>query len=207
MGGRRQNAQRYRSPPQSGSARNACTALGSCRLVWPVRAGRGRRRGAGRSSRSLTGWRSSASRNTRSGLPTENDISLTVLPDLTDQDFKDIGVSLGRRRRCCVEIRRALALQHAPVLVMTHQGNLIAKWPRRVIHETTSARARPTSGQTRSNAVNTTPHSLFLSLPLGDAFSLCSLSYRAAVIVTASLPTGRPSSKRTIKCRGYLTTE
>jgi hypothetical protein len=28
----------------------------------------------------------------------ENDISFSVLPDLTDQDLKDIGVSLGHRR-------------------------------------------------------------------------------------------------------------
>ena len=88
-----------------------------------------------------------------------------------------------------VEIRRALALQHAPVLVMTHQGNLIAKWPRRVIHETTSARARPTSGQTRSNAVNTTPHSLFVASPFGDAFHYASCLV-GAVIVAAIIPTG-----------------
>jgi SAM domain (Sterile alpha motif) len=32
----------------------------------------------------------------------ENDISFSVLPDLTDQDLKEIGVSLGHRRysRC-----------------------------------------------------------------------------------------------------------
>ncbi len=29
----------------------------------------------------------------------ENDISFAVLPDLTDQDLKDIGVSLGHRRQ------------------------------------------------------------------------------------------------------------
>ena len=29
----------------------------------------------------------------------ENDISFSVLPDLTDQDLKDIGVSLGHRRQ------------------------------------------------------------------------------------------------------------
>jgi class 3 adenylate cyclase len=29
----------------------------------------------------------------------ENDISFSVLPDLTDQDFKEIGVSLGHRRQ------------------------------------------------------------------------------------------------------------
>ena len=29
----------------------------------------------------------------------DNDISFSVLPDLTDQDLKDIGVSLGHRRQ------------------------------------------------------------------------------------------------------------
>ena len=29
----------------------------------------------------------------------ENDIDLSVLPDLTDQDLKDLGVSLGHRRK------------------------------------------------------------------------------------------------------------
>ena len=36
----------------------------------------------------------------------ENDISFSVLPDLTDQDLKDIGVSLGHRRQLLREIRR-----------------------------------------------------------------------------------------------------
>jgi hypothetical protein len=35
----------------------------------------------------------------------ENDISFSVLPDLTDQDLKDIGVSLGHRR----QLLRAIA--------------------------------------------------------------------------------------------------
>jgi hypothetical protein len=35
----------------------------------------------------------------------ENDISLSVLPDLTDQDLKEIGVSLGHRR----QLLRAIA--------------------------------------------------------------------------------------------------
>jgi hypothetical protein len=34
----------------------------------------------------------------------ENDISFAVLPDLTDQDLKDIGVSLGHRRQLLREI-------------------------------------------------------------------------------------------------------
>jgi hypothetical protein len=35
----------------------------------------------------------------------ENDISYSVLPDLTDQDLKEIGVSLGHRR----QLLRAIA--------------------------------------------------------------------------------------------------
>jgi hypothetical protein len=34
----------------------------------------------------------------------ENDISFAVLPDLTDQDLKEIGVSLGHRRQLLREI-------------------------------------------------------------------------------------------------------
>ena len=30
----------------------------------------------------------------------ENDIDASVLPELTDQDLKDVGVSLGHRRKC-----------------------------------------------------------------------------------------------------------
>jgi hypothetical protein len=86
----------------------------------------------------------------------ENDISFSVLPDLTDQDLKIIGVSLGHRRRLLREIaaldKTALPMQHVPANLarrQSPQGNLIARWPRRVVHETTSARARPTSNQTR----------------------------------------------------------
>jgi class 3 adenylate cyclase len=58
----------------------------------------------------------------------ENDISFSVVPDLTDQDLKDIGVSLGHRRQLLREIanldktqendaeravRAALAIQRA----------------------------------------------------------------------------------------------
>jgi hypothetical protein len=32
----------------------------------------------------------------------ENDIDMAVLPDLTDQHLKDLGVSLGHRLKCCV---------------------------------------------------------------------------------------------------------
>src|SRR6185503_13951382 len=48
----------------------------------------------------------------------ENDISFSVLPDLTDQDLKDIGVSLGHRRQLLREIakldRTAAASPSAP---------------------------------------------------------------------------------------------
>jgi class 3 adenylate cyclase len=51
----------------------------------------------------------------------ENDISFSVLSDLTDQDLKDIGVSLGHRRRLLREIanlgKTAAASPSAPSLV------------------------------------------------------------------------------------------
>jgi hypothetical protein len=40
----------------------------------------------------------------------ENDISFSVLPDLTDQDLKDIGVSLAHRRQLLR--KRAHPLRH-----------------------------------------------------------------------------------------------
>jgi hypothetical protein len=53
------------------------------------------------------------------------------------------------------------------------QSNLIAPWLRKVIQQTmvANARARPTSGQTRSNAVNTTAHHWFCRSPSGAAFT------------------------------------
>jgi hypothetical protein len=58
------------------------------------------------------------------------------------------------------------------------QSNLMAPWLRKVIQQTmvANARARPTSGQTRSNAVNTPPHPSFLSLPFGGCLQLRRLS-------------------------------
>ena len=49
------------------------------------------------------------------------------------------------------------------------QSNLITPWLRKVIQQTmvANARARPTSGQTRSNAVNTTPHPCSCRSPFG----------------------------------------
>ena len=44
----------------------------------------------------------------------ENDISFSVLPDLTDQDLKDIGVSLGHRRQLLREIAKLGQAAAAP---------------------------------------------------------------------------------------------
>jgi len=75
-------------------------------------------------------------------------------------------------------LSRACALQHSSCLTLRlrfnlpqpgvsiiraaphPQSNLIAPWLRKVIQQTmvANARARPTSRQTRSNAVNTTPN-------------------------------------------------
>src|SRR5215467_2220745 len=43
----------------------------------------------------------------------ENDISFSVLPDLTDQDLKEIGVSLGHRRQLLREIANLSKGVHA----------------------------------------------------------------------------------------------
>jgi class 3 adenylate cyclase len=44
----------------------------------------------------------------------ENDISFSVLPDLTDQDLKEIGVSLGHRRQLLREIAKLGQTAAAP---------------------------------------------------------------------------------------------
>jgi SAM (Sterile alpha motif) domain-containing protein len=57
----------------------------------------------------------------------ENDISFSVRPDLTDQDLKDIGVSLGHRRRLLREIANlgntAAASPSAPSLTAPPVGH------------------------------------------------------------------------------------
>ena len=37
----------------------------------------------------------------------DNDIDVSVQPELTDQDFKDLGISLGHRRKMLRAIREA----------------------------------------------------------------------------------------------------
>jgi len=55
--------------------------------------------------------------------------------------------------------RLSVGLDRGPVMPAP-QSNLIAPWLRKVIQQTivADARARPTNGQTRSDAVNTTPN-------------------------------------------------
>ena len=62
--------------------------------------------GGRRCSRLRTGSKSSACPSTRERFA-ENDIDISVLPDLTDQDLKDLGVSLGHRRKMLRAIARA----------------------------------------------------------------------------------------------------
>ena len=45
----------------------------------------------------------------------ENDIDVSVLRDLTDQDLKEIGVSLGHRRKMLAAIRGACRRRCRPV--------------------------------------------------------------------------------------------
>jgi hypothetical protein len=57
----------------------------------------------------------------------EGDIDTSVLRDLTDQDLKDLGVSLGHRRRCCVRLRSLpVPFRHRRSL---HLPSLRAKTP------------------------------------------------------------------------------
>ena len=70
---------------------------------WPAGAVARQFEALPRCSRSLTGLRSSVSGNTQRFA--ENDISFAVLPDLTDQHLREIGVSLGHR----LQLLRAIA--------------------------------------------------------------------------------------------------
>ena len=68
------------------------------------------------------------------------------------------------------------------------QSNSIARRPKRAIQQTMArnAKARPTSGQTRSSAVNTTPHPVF-SLPFGDALVSPLVRWAAGLVLDAPL--------------------
>ena len=46
----------------------------------------------------------------------ENDISFSILPDLTDQDLKEMGISLGHRRQLLREIANLGKTTGAPSL-------------------------------------------------------------------------------------------
>jgi hypothetical protein len=63
-------------------------------------------------------------------------------------------------RSWCMAAPESPASLTGRLVMPAPQSNLIAPWLRKVIQQTmvANARARPTSGQTRSNAVNTTPH-------------------------------------------------
>jgi SAM domain (Sterile alpha motif) len=51
----------------------------------------------------------------------ENDITLSILPDLTDQDLKEIGVSLGHRRQLLRDRRSANASRRAGVMSQSNE--------------------------------------------------------------------------------------
>ena len=57
----------------------------------------------------------------------ENDIDASVLPELTDADLKDLGVSLGHRRKMLRAIRdlsgASIAVTACPVRELTRQDD------------------------------------------------------------------------------------
>ena len=61
--------------------------------------------GAGLSMQRVSDWLEKLGLGQYAQRFAENDISFSILPDLTDQDLKEIGVSLGHRR----ELLRAIA--------------------------------------------------------------------------------------------------
>ena len=65
----------------------------------------------------------------------ENEIDISVLPHLSDQDLKDIGVPLGHRRKLSRRLRSLLAL---PVQLL----NLLCKRNRRLKTLPSAARSR-----------------------------------------------------------------
>ena len=48
-------------------------------------------------------------------LLTENDVDLEVLPELTDADLKELGLSLGQRRRLTKALRQTPSRKSGPI--------------------------------------------------------------------------------------------
>ena len=100
--------------------------------------------------------------------------SCFVVKDANDRNLMkapttgQVTAILPLRSWCTAAPESPASLTGRPVMPAP-QSNLIAPWLRKAIQQTmvANARARPTSGQTRSNAVNTTPHPCFCRSPSG----------------------------------------
>src|SRR3954466_14686002 len=61
----------------------------------------------------------------------ENEIDVSVLPHLTDQDLKDIGIPLGHRRKLLAAIKESTSVTHAAAqssdASRTAKGNDVAE--------------------------------------------------------------------------------
>jgi len=77
-------------------------------LAWRAGCGRGTMRGERMAD--LSDWLQEIGLEQYARVFAENDIDLEVLPELSDQDLKELGLSLGHRRR----LLRALALRAGP---------------------------------------------------------------------------------------------
>src|SRR6185503_11886491 len=104
MGGPRQGAQRYHNALEASSA-GCCVycpedlsgSLADAGGLSPII------RGAA-SMQQVADWLEKLGLGQYAQRFAENDIGFSILPDLTDQDLKDIGVSLGHRRQLLREI-------------------------------------------------------------------------------------------------------
>jgi uncharacterized protein YjiS (DUF1127 family) len=118
MGGPRKGGQRYRKALERSSAgcqhAGAPTALGICQVVWPMRADEARIIRGAAAMQQVADWLEKLGLGQYAQRFVENDISFSVLPDLTDQDLKDIGVSLGHRRQLLREIAKLGQTAAAP---------------------------------------------------------------------------------------------
>ena len=119
-----------------------------------------------------------------------------ALAEAGSRDWSADKLNAGSQCQWCS--RQRLSNSHAPAVdaicrasakrltsrKSSRQSNVIARWPRRVIHQTmaSKARVRPTSGQTRSNAANTTPDPCFIAPLRGCLYFRC-WSGRAAAFV------------------------
>ena len=93
----------------------------------------------GRPEGQIAAWLEKLALGQYAKLFADNDIDVSVLPHLTDQDLKDLGVSLGDRRKIFAAINKGIAsvqpLADAEQLLQLTDGPVIEKNRYVVVHD------------------------------------------------------------------------